>query len=68
MGRILAAIGFTFTPILQMGKTEVGAGLAQGHHGSGPLPILLLFIDFSLEFMPLEPRSLQDEIAPEVPI
>lgn len=52
MGRILATVRFTFIPILQMGKAEVGAGLAQGHRGSGPLPIPLSFIGFSLEFMP----------------
>lgn len=68
MGRILATVRFTFIPILQMGKAEVGAGLAQGHRGSGPLPIPLSFIGFSLEFMPLEPRSLQDETAPVIPI
>lgn len=66
-GQVLATVRFIFIPILQIRKAEVGARLAQGHHGSGPLPIPLLFIGFSLEFMLLEP-SLQDETAPVVPI
>lgn len=58
MDRTLATVRPTFIPILQTGRAK---GLAEGHHGSGPLHVPLFFLGFSLEFMPWAPSSLQDE-------